>query len=86
MNNLSEALKAGESGGGLLAASRANIEAFLAADPSEPERASIQELVEGENWEELNNRFFRTLAFGTGGVQLEGLPAPLRAALLMQVP
>ena len=30
--------------------------------------ASIQELVDTCEWEELNDRFFRTLAFGTGGV------------------
>jgi phosphoglucomutase len=31
--------------------------------------ASIRELVEGEQWGELNDRFFRTLAFGTGGLR-----------------
>ena len=31
--------------------------------------ASIQELVDTSEWEELNDRFFRTLAFGTGGLR-----------------
>ena len=31
--------------------------------------ASIQELVDTGEWEELNDRFFRTLAFGTGGLR-----------------
>jgi phosphoglucomutase len=31
--------------------------------------ASIQELVDTCQWEELNDRFFRTLAFGTGGLR-----------------
>ena len=79
MNNLSEALGAGESDG-LLAASRANIEAFLAADPSEPEEASVRELVDGRNWEELNNRFFRTLAFGTGGLRGKTIGAVVTTA------
>ena len=30
---------------------------------------SLEELLEGENWEELNNRFFTNLAFGTGGMR-----------------
>ncbi len=30
---------------------------------------SIAELVDGGQWEELNDRFFRTLAFGTGGLR-----------------
>ena len=30
---------------------------------------SLEELLEGENWEELNNRFYTNLAFGTGGMR-----------------
>ncbi|MCX6935763.1 MAG: phospho-sugar mutase [Verrucomicrobia bacterium] len=32
-------------------------------------RASLALLVQGGEWAELNNRFFRTLAFGTGGLR-----------------
>ena len=54
---------------GLLDSSSDNIEALLAAHPEHYERASIAELAAAGNWEELNNRFFRTLAFGTGGLR-----------------
>ncbi|MBT5717461.1 MAG: phospho-sugar mutase [Opitutae bacterium] len=30
---------------------------------------SVEELLENENWEELNNRFYTNLAFGTGGMR-----------------
>ena len=54
---------------GLLESSRENIESLLAAHPESYERSSIAELAAAGNWEELNNRFFRTLAFGTGGLR-----------------
>ena len=80
MNELSSTLLAGEEGGALLASSRANIEKLLAADPSAPEAASIAELVAAGSWEELNNRFFRTLAFGTGGLRGKTVGAVVTAA------
>ncbi len=80
MNELSSALLAGEAGGALLASSRANIEKLLAADPSAPEAASIAQLVAAGSWEELNNRFFRTLAFGTGGLRGKTVGAVVTAA------
>lgn len=30
---------------------------------------SINELIDGAQWEELNNRFYKTLSFGTGGLR-----------------
>ena len=54
---------------GLLGSSLENIESLLAAHPESYERSSIAELASSGNWEELNNRFFRTLAFGTGGLR-----------------
>ncbi len=68
MDDLAKPLEEGLNEG-LLEASRANIEALLAAHPEAYEAASIGELVAARNWEELNNRFFRTLAFGTGGLR-----------------
>ena len=68
MKDVAELLREGRKNG-LLESSAANIEALLAAHPEDYERASIAELAEGGNWEELNNRFFRTLAFGTGGLR-----------------
>ena len=69
MNETIAALRKGRQSGALLETSLANIEALLGAHPRDFERASVEELVRAENWEELNNRFFRTLAFGTGGLR-----------------
>ena len=69
MSDLSKMLRAGREKGELLESSLANIEALLAAHPQDYERASVEELAASGNWEELNNRFFRTLAFGTGGLR-----------------
>jgi aspartate aminotransferase-like enzyme len=65
---------------GLLESSAANILSLLASHPEEYERASIGELAESGNWEELNNRFFRTLAFGTGGLRGKTIGAVVTAA------
>ena len=68
MKDVAELLREGRENG-LLESSAANIEALLAAHPEDCERASIAELAAAGQWEELNNRFFRTLAFGTGGLR-----------------
>lgn len=68
MKDVAELLREGRENG-LLESSAANIEALLAAHPEDYERASIAELAAAGQWEELNNRFFRTLAFGTGGLR-----------------
>src|SRR6478672_2918111 len=46
-----------------------NILALISGSGSPLYRESIGELLEGEQWPELNDRFFRTLAFGTGGLR-----------------
>ena len=55
--------------GKLLATSLENIQLLLAGtqDPVAP--AAISELVDAGEWAELNNRFYKTLAFGTGGLR-----------------
>ncbi|MFQ3670070.1 MAG: phospho-sugar mutase [Verrucomicrobiia bacterium] len=54
----------------LLAVAGENVRRYLdRPDLAEWERASLEELVEGGEWRELNDRFFRTLAFGTGGLR-----------------
>lgn len=80
MSDTIDALKKGTEGGALLDASLANIEALLGAHPRDFEKASVEELVRAENWEELNNRFFRTLAFGTGGLRGKTIGAVVTAA------
>lgn len=69
MNELSEKLSAAVASGELLAAAKTNIEALLAGAASEVALKSVSELVEGKNFSELNDRFFKTLAFGTGGLR-----------------
>jgi phosphoglucomutase len=80
MSDLSQVLMAGRDGGALLESSLANIEALLAAQPRDYERAAIEELAAAADWEELNNRFFRTLAFGTGGLRGKTIGAVVTAA------
>lgn len=69
MDILLQNLRSAALDGRLLPASLANIESTLAQSQSPITRAAITELVEAENWAELDNRFFRTLAFGTGGLR-----------------
>jgi phosphoglucomutase len=55
--------------GRLLASAAGNIASFLSADLPAWAVASIHELVEREAWPELNDRFYRFLEFGTGGMR-----------------
>lgn len=47
----------------------ANIKSLLAASDEPRYEASVTELVVRELWSELDDRFFETLAFGTGGLR-----------------
>jgi phosphoglucomutase len=62
---IEQAVKAGH----LLPAAADNIRAFLAANLPAWAGASIGELVAQEAWAELNDRFYRYLEFGTGGMR-----------------
>ena len=53
----------------LLESSAANIRRTLGSATSPVAVLSIAELVEGGEWMELNDRFYRSLAFGTGGIR-----------------
>ena len=53
----------------LLPQSAENIVNLLSGSSSAVYPAAVQELVDAGNWAELDNRFFRTLAFGTGGLR-----------------
>src|SRR5260221_11537659 len=55
--------------GHLLATSAGNISLLLAAGHNPLYRLAISQLVEARAWSELNDRFFKTLAFGTGGLR-----------------
>ena len=55
--------------GQLLESSRDNIQALLEGTTSPVAAAAITELADNGSWQELNDRFFKTLAFGTGGLR-----------------
>jgi phosphoglucomutase len=69
MSDFTSSLDAAVAAGHLLASSAQNIRQLLAKTSSPVDRASVEELVELAAWPELNDRFFRTLAFGTGGLR-----------------
>lgn len=62
---LSEAVATGK----LLPASKTNIEKLLASAPSPFYENTVRELAEAAEWDDLNDRFFRSLTFGTGGLR-----------------
>ncbi len=55
--------------GDLLESTVENMTTWLAADLPEWVEQSVAELVEQGAWDELNDRFYRYLAFGTGGMR-----------------
>ncbi|MBA3961683.1 MAG: phospho-sugar mutase [Chthoniobacterales bacterium] len=69
MPDNNEALDQAVSEGKLLETSAANIRADLAAASSPIAARAVSELIQAGEWAELNDRFFRTLAFGTGGIR-----------------
>src|SRR5438067_7095900 len=69
MSDISPDLDHAVAAGKLLDTSAKNITQLLARSSSQIDRRSIEELVAAEAWAELNDRFFRTLAFGTGGLR-----------------
>ena len=64
-----ERIHAAAKSGRLLATAAENIASFLSADLPAWAVASIHALVEQEAWPELNDRFYRFLEFGTGGMR-----------------
>lgn len=69
MSDLSSTIEMAAKSGKLLETSAKNIASLLSKSSSPVYAASVQELVDAENWSELDNRFFRTIAFGTGGLR-----------------
>jgi phosphoglucomutase len=66
-NDLQSILKALK-GGALLDSTNQNIAMFL-SDGNPVYRSAIEELGLRQEWAELNDRFYKTLAFGTGGLR-----------------
>jgi phosphoglucomutase len=69
MSDLSKTLEQAVKEGQLLASSAENLLQLLARGNNPLYRAAIEELLTAEAWTELNDRFFKTLAFGTGGLR-----------------
>lgn len=69
MNDFPEQLSAAVADGNLLESAKQNIESLLAGAASDLPMNSVKELVAAGDFAELNDRFFKTLAFGTGGLR-----------------
>jgi len=69
MTDITIRLQQAVSAGQLLESSARNITQLLARSSSPVVAESIGELVTREAWSELNDRFYKTLAFGTGGLR-----------------
>ncbi len=65
----SASLKTRLEAGSLMPAALANLHVWLDAGLPEWALASIEELIAGGHWAELNDRFYRDLEFGTGGMR-----------------
>ncbi len=55
--------------GQLMESAAKNICTLLAGAPSDLYLRAVEELVDSNEWSELNDRFYQTLAFGTGGIR-----------------
>jgi phosphoglucomutase len=80
MSDLTANIQAAAVNGQLLESSAKNLVALLAKTSSPLDEAAIRELVDAGDWKELDNRFFRTLAFGTGGLRGKTIGAVLTRA------
>ncbi len=69
MSDIQSSLDNAVEEGNLLESSRDYILALLAGSVNPVSEAAIEELIAGESWGELNDRFYKTLAFGTGGLR-----------------
>lgn len=72
MNGIFDTLNKAVEAGSVLPSSLDNIKLLLegsVGESAEVARLSLKELVAAGQWSELNDRFFKTLAFGTGGLR-----------------
>src|SRR4029077_20857206 len=66
---LNARIKQAVANGQLIESSAKNIRTLLEGAGSEVYFQSVKELVNAAEWQELNDRFYQTLAFGTGGLR-----------------
>ncbi len=69
MPSLQDSVQRAAENGLLLPASAANISFLLQGEPDPLNETVVAELVEKQLWEELDDRFFKRLSFGTGGLR-----------------
>ena len=69
MSDLRHLVQQAVSSGHLLHSSAHNLEQMLERSSSEVVQKSIADLLQQGAWDELNDRFYKTLAFGTGGLR-----------------
>ena len=67
--DLNARIKQAVAHGQLIASSAKNIRTLLEGAGSDVYFRSVKELVDAAQWQELNDRFYQTLAFGTGGLR-----------------
>jgi len=69
VGNLDSTLASAVASGHLAEAALKNIRALLGGNSSSLYIESVAELANGGSWDELNDRFYKTLSFGTGGLR-----------------
>jgi phosphoglucomutase len=69
MHSIHETLNVAVANGQLLDSAKSNIISLLGGTTSALAPLVIDELIQAGAWDELNDRFFKTLAFGTGGLR-----------------
>lgn len=69
MSDWKSALETAVADGNVLKSSKENIDQYLSGVSGGVAEAAIAELVTGSHWEEINDRFYKTLEFGTGGLR-----------------
>jgi phosphoglucomutase len=84
-----EKIEAAGAAGSLLESTVVNLKKWASADfLPEWAGASIVELVENGEWNELNDRFYQNLAFGTGGIRgrtIGNVPASAETGTLSEI-
>lgn len=80
MSTLLDSIHAAVERGRLRESSAENIARLLADAASPVVPAAIGELIAADNWKELDDRFFRSLAFGTGGLRGKSIGAVITKA------
>ena len=80
VEKLNSKIERAVAGGQLMESAAKNIRALVAGAPSDLYLRVVSELVAACEWRELNDRFYQTLAFGTGGLRGRTIGKILTAA------